>query len=68
MNAREIFKHWDEVRAMLMHVLDMLTDEQLDYVPREGMRSIGDVLRHIGIAEANWIQFILPQNPEAWFM
>jgi hypothetical protein len=37
MNALELFGHWHEVREGLVQTLDKLTDEQLDFVPREGL-------------------------------
>ena len=51
MNAAEFFGHWRTVRRGLLEALDMLDDEQLDFVPREGLWSLGTVARHIANAE-----------------
>jgi uncharacterized damage-inducible protein DinB len=56
MNAREAFDHWTSVRRGLNKALDKLTDEQLDFVAREGMRSLGTVARHIAHAEEAWFR------------
>jgi uncharacterized damage-inducible protein DinB len=57
MNAREQFGHWAIVRQGLMQALGTLTDEQLDYAPREGMRSLGAVARHIAHVEEAWFRY-----------
>jgi hypothetical protein len=41
MNAKELFGHWAEVRDGLLRALGKLTDEQLGFVPREGLWSLG---------------------------
>ncbi len=41
MNAKELFNRWIEVRSSLIRALDQLNDEQLDFVPREGLWSLG---------------------------
>ena len=56
MSARDLFEHWTSVRAGLYEALDQLTDEQLDFVPREGMWSLGIVAGHIAHAEEAWFR------------
>ena len=41
MNANELFAHWAEVRKGLAQALDKLSDAQLDFVPRQGLWSLG---------------------------
>lgn len=66
MNVRALFKHWDEVRANLFRALDMLTDDQLDFVPREGLWSLGEVARHIANAEEGWFRFAIAREHDEW--
>jgi uncharacterized damage-inducible protein DinB len=54
-NAKELFGHWATVRQGLVQALSTLTDEQLDFTPREGMRSLGEIARHIAHAEESWL-------------
>ena len=54
--AKELFGHWAEVRKGLYRALDRLTDEQLSFVPREGLWSMGTVACHIGAAEEGWFR------------
>ena len=56
MSAKDLFQHWTSVRAGLYGAMDQLTDEQLDFVPREGMWSLGTVARHIAHAEEAWFR------------
>jgi uncharacterized damage-inducible protein DinB len=66
MNAKEMFDHWTGVRSGLNKALDQLTDEQLDFVPRQGMWSLGTVARHIAHAEEAWFRYWtkgLPEGP-----
>jgi uncharacterized damage-inducible protein DinB len=56
MNAKELFGHWETVRQGLVQALSTLTDEQLDFAPREGMWSLSAVARHIAHAEEAWFR------------
>lgn len=66
MNARELFGHWDEVRDGLFRALDRLTDAQLDFVPREGLWSLGTVARHIANAEEGWFRYVVTGELTEW--
>ncbi|MHB1355218.1 MAG: DinB family protein [Anaerolineae bacterium] len=56
MDDRELLKHWDEVRSGLCAALDLLRDEQLAFVPREGLWSLGQVACHIAGCEEGWLR------------
>ena len=58
MKAKDLFFHWEQVRRELLRAVDMLDDEMLDFVPREGLWSVGDTLRHIANAEEGWFRRI----------
>ena len=66
MNARELFGHWAEVRDGLFQALDKLTDDQLDFVPREGLWSLGTVARHIANAEEGWFRYAVTRELNEW--
>ncbi len=66
MNVRELFKHWDEVRSNLFRALDMLIDDHLDFVPREGLWSLGEVARHIANAEEGWFRYVIAREYDEW--
>jgi uncharacterized damage-inducible protein DinB len=66
MNARQLFGHWVVVRRDLLRALDQLADEQLDFVPREGLWSLGTVARHIANAEEGWFRYAITRELDVW--
>jgi uncharacterized damage-inducible protein DinB len=66
MNAKELFGHWAEVRDGLFQALDKLTDEQLNFVPRKGLWSLGKVVRHIAGAEEGWFRYVVARELDDW--
>jgi uncharacterized damage-inducible protein DinB len=56
MNAKELFVHWSEVRNGLLTALDKLTDEQLDFRPRDGLWSVRETTVHIAGTEDGWLR------------
>jgi uncharacterized damage-inducible protein DinB len=46
--------------------LDQLTDDQLDFVPRQGLRSLGTVARHIAEAEEGWFRHVVTGELATW--
>jgi len=66
MNAAELFSHWKAVRHGLHQALDRLTEEQLAFVPREGLWSLGTVACHIANAEDGWFRYVAAQELDEW--
>ena len=66
MDAHELFSHSEEVRAGLLQALDLLTEEQLAFVPREGLWSLRTVALHIATAEEGWFRYIATQEVDQW--
>jgi uncharacterized damage-inducible protein DinB len=66
MNAKELFGHWAEVRQGLFQALDRLSDAQLEFVPREGLWSLGKVARHIADAEEGWFRYVVTREHREW--
>ena len=66
MNANELFAHWAEVRKGLYQALDKLTGAELDFVPRQGLWSLGTVARHIANAEEGWFRYVVTRELPQW--
>ena len=65
MNVRHLFAHWDTVRRDLFRPLDQLNDDQLHFVPKEGLWNLGQVVCHIASGEEHWFQhYIHGRFPE----
>ena len=54
MKAIELFPYWRDNRALLVDVIAGLPDEELEVCPAPGLRSLGDVLRHVITSEEYW--------------
>jgi uncharacterized damage-inducible protein DinB len=65
-NADELLRHWRAVRRGLFSALDQLADEQLAFVPREGMWSLGTVARHIANTEEGWFRYVATRELDEW--
>jgi uncharacterized damage-inducible protein DinB len=65
-NAAELFGHWRSVRRHLLQALDQVTDEQLEFVPRKGLWSLGTVARHIAEAEEGWFRYVATRELDQW--
>jgi uncharacterized damage-inducible protein DinB len=63
MNASELFGHWNEVRNGLLAALDKLTETQLDFTPRDGLRSLRETVVHIADTEDGWLRNRWHENP-----
>ena len=60
------FDHWQSVRQGLLQALDMVTDEQLGFVPGPGLWSLGTVARHIANAEDGWFRYVTAGELDEW--
>jgi uncharacterized damage-inducible protein DinB len=54
MRAIDLFPYWGDNRAQLMEGTRALRDEDLEFSPAPGLRSIGEVLRHVITTEEHW--------------
>jgi uncharacterized damage-inducible protein DinB len=66
MNVVEEFAYWRVVRRGLLEALDMLNDDQLAFVPREGLWSLGQVACHIAKAEDGWFRYAVTCELSQW--
>jgi uncharacterized damage-inducible protein DinB len=54
MKAVELFPYWDDDRALLLEMLEPFQDEDLEFRPAPGLRTLGEVLRHVITTEEHW--------------
>lgn len=66
MNAFDVFGNWQATRLGLYQALDKLTDDQLNFVPRAGLWSLGETARHIAETETGWIGIIARNEIDTW--
>ena len=66
MNAADSFRHWQSIRRGLIEALDQLDDEQLQFVPRPGLWSLGQVACHIADAEDGWFRHVTTGELDEW--
>lgn len=56
MNSHGLFKHWNEVRSVLVAALDKINDGQLNFIPRPGLWSLRETVVHIAGTEDGWLR------------
>lgn len=69
-----IFDGWNGYQTSLLHAVEPLTSPQLQWRPAPKIRSLGEIVRHIGLGRINWllrmgapgIQDICTQLPQ-WY-
>ena len=66
MKVDEYLGRWRAVRRGLIIALEMLGDDQLAFVPREGLWSLGTVARHIANAEEGWFRYVVTRELPNW--
>jgi len=49
--ALELFDYFDKVRERTMRVVGCVPPERLDWAPKEGKFTLGDLMRHLASAE-----------------
>ena len=66
MDKSEQFGHWEFVCSDLLQALDLLADEQLTFVPREGLWSLGKVAGHIAEVGEGWFRVAGKRELAGW--
>ena len=54
MKAIDLFPYWADNRSLVMDVVAGLRDDELEFRPAADLWTVGEVLRHIIIAEEGW--------------
>jgi uncharacterized damage-inducible protein DinB len=62
----DIFSHWESVRGELIATIEAFDESELDYVPFEGCKKVGDIMLHIASAEDGWLRYGITQEIDAW--
>jgi uncharacterized damage-inducible protein DinB len=60
------FSHWEKIREGLIETIDKFKDAELDYVPFDGSRAIGDMILHIADAEDGWFRYVVTRELDEW--
>jgi uncharacterized damage-inducible protein DinB len=66
MSLPALLGFWRKVRGGLLQALAMLSDEQLAFVPREGLWSLGLVAWHIAHTEDGWFRYAVARELDQW--
>jgi uncharacterized damage-inducible protein DinB len=66
MLPKDMFSHWEGVRRDLVSTIEAFDESELEYVPFEGSRKIGDIMLHIADAEDGWLRFCVTKELDAW--
>ena len=66
MLPKDVFSHWEGVRRDLVSTIEAFDEDELEYVPFEGCRKVGDIMLHIADAEDGWLRFCVKKELEAW--
>jgi uncharacterized damage-inducible protein DinB len=51
----ELFDGWNGYETSILHAVEPLTAEALAWRPAPGVRSLGEVIRHVGLGRINWL-------------
>jgi uncharacterized damage-inducible protein DinB len=66
MKLSEMFAHWEEVRKVLLAIIDQFSEEELSYAPFEGSWPAGQIMLHIADCEDNWLHGVVRGEFEPW--
>ena len=66
MNISLPLRYWTDIRAALYEALDKITDDQLNFIPAEGLWSLAKVALHIAGCENGWFRNIIIRDVDNW--
>ena len=66
MNPGECFSHWKNIREGLIETIYKFKEAELDYLPFDGSRAVGDMMLHIADAEDGWFRFVVTRELDDW--
>ena len=66
MNPGEYISHWKNVREGLIETIEKFKDTELDYLPFDGSRAVGDIMLHIADAEDGWFRHVVVRELDDW--
>ncbi|HEY2472872.1 MAG TPA: DinB family protein [Terracidiphilus sp.] len=50
-----IFEGWNGYQTSILHAIEPLTTEQLLWRPAPGVRSLGEIIRHLSLGRITWL-------------
>jgi hypothetical protein len=50
----DVYRGWEGYQASLVHAVAPLTDEQLAFRAAPGLKSVGEIVRHIAAGRIDW--------------
>jgi uncharacterized damage-inducible protein DinB len=53
-----VFEGWEGYQTSIQHAVEPLTAEQLRWRPVSGVRSLGELVRHLGLGRITWLSRI----------
>jgi uncharacterized damage-inducible protein DinB len=66
MKLSRVFSHWDQVREDLLTTIDQFDDSELLFTPFDSSWPVGQIMLHIGSAEAGWFCYVISQELIDW--
>jgi uncharacterized damage-inducible protein DinB len=66
MKPSQLFSHWNQVRADLLHTIDLFSEDELYYTPGEMSRAVGRMMLHIADAEDGWFRYVVTKELREW--
>jgi uncharacterized damage-inducible protein DinB len=66
MKPRQLFHHWEQVRADLLATIDMFNEDELTFTPFKGSWPVGQIMLHIADCEDNWLFGVVQHQVEPW--
>jgi hypothetical protein len=55
LRLKEVFDGWQGYQSSLVRAIAPLTQEQLAWRPLPGVRSLGEVVRHLSVGRITWL-------------
>src|SRR5690349_5246458 len=65
LNLGTMFEGWNGYQTSILHAVESLTAEPLLWRPAPGVRSLGEVIRHLGLGRITWLERMNPPGIEA---
>lgn len=66
MKPSQLFSHWNQVRADLLHTIDLFSEDELSYTPGEMSWAVGKMMLHIADAEDGWFRYVVTKELREW--
>ena len=58
----KVFSQWDQIRKDLISIVDLINDDELDYVPFPNSWPLQETLLHIANTEEGWFHYVVKRD------